>query len=77
MSDEVTDWATDYDVFDPTFVAQPYPVWADLRRRCPVAHTERFGGSWMPTRYADVTAAARDVEHFSSREHQRGAGLTR
>jgi cytochrome P450 len=33
-----------------------------------VAHTERFGGSWMPTRYADVTAVARDIEHFSSRQ---------
>jgi cytochrome P450 len=68
MSEAVIDWASDYDVFDPSFVAQPYPIWADLRERCPVAHTERFGGSWMPTRYADVTAAARDIEHFSSRD---------
>jgi hypothetical protein len=68
MTDQVTDWATDYDVFDAGYVTEPYPVWDDLRARCPIAHTERFGGSWLPTTYADVTAIARDVEHFSSRE---------
>ena len=23
-------------------------------RRCPVAHTERYGGAWLPTRHDDV-----------------------
>ncbi len=68
MSEAVDDWATDYDVFDTAYVAEPYPIWNDLRERCPVPHTDRFGGSWMPTRYVDVTAVARDVEHFSSRD---------
>jgi cytochrome P450 len=68
MSEAVDDWATDYDVFDPAYVAAPYPIWDGLRERCPVAHTDRFGGSWMPTTYADVTAVARDVGHFSSRD---------
>ena len=67
MAERVHDWATDYDLFDPGYVADPYPVWDDLRGRCPIAHSERFGGSWMPTTYADVTTMARDVEHFSSR----------
>src|SRR5438270_296 len=35
--------------------------------RCPVAHTERFGGGWLPTRYEDVSAIAYDTDHFSSR----------
>ena len=61
------DWATDYDIFDPLYVADPFTVWDDLRDRCPVAHTEQWGGSWLPTTYATVTAIARDVEHFSSR----------
>ncbi len=68
MSDTVGDWATDYDVFDPAYVTDPFPIWDDLRERCPVAHTDRFGGSWLPTRYADVTAIARDPGHFSSRQ---------
>ena len=63
----VEDWATDYDIFDPAYVRDPYPVWDELRQQCPVAHTERWGGSWMPTRYADLFAIARDIQHFSSR----------
>ena len=33
----------------------------------PVAHTERWGGSFMPTRYEDLFNIARDIQHFSSR----------
>ena len=50
----VADWSTDYDIFDPGYVAEPYPVWDELRQACPIAHTERWGGSWLPTRYDDV-----------------------
>ncbi len=59
-------WANDYDLFDPAYVADPYPIWDGLRDGCPVAHTDRWGGSWLPTRYEDVVAVAHDVEHFSS-----------
>jgi len=62
------DWATDYDIFDPQYVREPYPVWDELRDKCPVAHTDNWGGSWMPTKYADLFAIAQDIEHFSSRE---------
>ena len=64
----VEDWATDYDIFDPAYVRDPFPVWDELRGQCPVAHSERWGSSWMPTRYADLFEIARDVEHFSSRQ---------
>ncbi|MFI5040919.1 MAG: cytochrome P450 [Acidimicrobiales bacterium] len=63
----VRDWATDYDIFDPAYVSDPFPIWDELRRACTVAHTDRWGGSWLPTRYEDVAAMAHDVEHFSSR----------
>ena len=64
----VDDWTTDYDILDDDYVADPYPVWADLREQCPIAHSDRWGGSWLPTRYADVAAIAHDVDHFSSRD---------
>jgi cytochrome P450 len=64
----VADWATDYDILDPDYVRSPYAVWDQLRTGCPVAHSARWGGSFMPTRYVDVTAVAHDIEHFSSRE---------
>jgi len=62
----VADWATDYDIFDPQYLADPFTIWDDLRERCPVAHTDRWGGSWLPTRYEDVSAIAHDIERFPS-----------
>ncbi|CAN5553978.1 cytochrome P450 [soil metagenome] len=58
----------DYDIFDPAYVAEPWPTWDELRQECPVPHTERWGGSWMPVRYEDVSAVAHDTDHFSSDE---------
>ena len=63
----VHDWASDYDIFDPGYVRDPAPVWDDLRERCPIAHTERWGGSWMPTRYEDLQALVKMVPALSSR----------
>jgi cytochrome P450 len=63
----VQDWATDFDHLDPKWVNDPFPIWDDLRQRCPIAHTDRFMGVYLPTRYEDVRAVAYDPEHFSSR----------
>ena len=63
----VSDWATDFSHADPEWAADPFPIQDDLRQRCPVAHTERFGGAWLPTRYDDVASIAHDTERFSSR----------
>lgn len=67
MAAQPTDWTTDYDIFDRGYIKDPFPVWDEIRGTCPVAHTERWGGSWMPTKYADLKAIAADVAHFSSR----------
>ncbi len=63
----VRDWASDYDIFDPGYVRDPAPVWDELRERCPIAHTERWGGSWMPTRYEDLQQLVKMVPALSSR----------
>src|SRR5439155_405805 len=63
----VSDWATDFSHLEREWAADPYPIQDDLRQRCPIAHTERFGGGWLPTRYEDVAAIAYDTERFSSR----------
>src|SRR4249920_1782861 len=63
----VSDWATDFSHLEPEWSADPYPIQDELRQRCPIAHTERFGGGWLPTRYEDVAAIAYDTERFSSR----------
>jgi cytochrome P450 len=62
----VTDWAADFDVMDPRYLADPFSIWDGLRQTCPIPHTNRRKSSWMPLRYEDVTAIAHDVEHFSS-----------
>ena len=64
----VEDWTIDFDHFDPQWTENPYPIWDDLRQRCPVATSQRFeDGAYFPTRYDDVHAIAYDAEHFSSR----------
>ncbi len=62
----VSDWATDYDIFDPEYIDNPFPIWDQLREQCPIAHTDRWGGSWLPTRYEDVTEMARNILDFPS-----------
>ena len=47
----VSDWATDFSHLEPEWAADPYRIQDDLRQRCPIAHTARFGGAWLPTRY--------------------------
>ena len=63
----VSDWANDFSHLEPEWAADPYPIQDELRQRCPIAHTDRFGGGWLPVRYEDVAAIAYDTERFSSR----------
>jgi cytochrome P450 len=63
----VRDWTSDFSHLEPEWSADPYSIQDDLRQRCPIARTERFGGAWLPTRYDDVAAIAYDTGHFSSR----------
>ena len=64
----VKDWTKDYDIFSMEYVKDPFPIWDELREKCPVAHTERWGGSWMPTKYEDLLNIAQDIQHYSSRD---------
>jgi cytochrome P450 len=70
----VLDFATDWDHTDPQWVADPYPIWDDLRQRCPVAHTDRYGGAWFPATHAGVSAVAHDTVNFTSRSVVLGNG---
>jgi len=60
-------WAEDYDLYDPSYLADPFSVWRQMRQECPVARTSRRGGGWMLSRHDDITAAALDTGTFSSR----------
>jgi cytochrome P450 len=63
----VTDWVHDFDHTDPRWTEDPFPIWEQLRAECPVVHTERFLGCYLPTTYEAVKQIAHDTEHFSSR----------
>ncbi len=66
---EVRDWMTDWDHMDPQWTADPYTIWDGIREaKCPIAHTRRYGGVYLPTRFADIRDIAYDTEHFSSRQ---------
>jgi hypothetical protein len=63
----VTDWATDFDHTDAAWIADPFPIWDDLRQRCPVAHSPRYGGTWLPVTHELVSEVAYDHDRFTSR----------
>ena len=68
MHEPVADWASDFDHTDPGWAADPFPIWDELRAStCPVAHTGRYGGAWLPLTHELVTEVAYDTDHFSSR----------
>ena len=63
----VADWATDFDHADPQYNRNAHAIWAELRGTCPVAHSERYGGTWLPTTHEYVREIAYDTENFTSR----------
>lgn len=62
----VNDWATDFDHTHPDYAAAAPEIWDELRGACPIAHSDRFGGTWLPTRHDDIAAISKDPDHFSS-----------
>jgi cytochrome P450 len=62
----IIDWSTDFDHADAQWAEDMYAIFSSLRDSCPVAHSRRYGGVWLPVRYDDVAAVAYDTEHFSS-----------
>ncbi|MBM3752204.1 MAG: cytochrome P450 [Acidimicrobiia bacterium] len=63
----VGDWATDFDLAEPEYNERAVEIWSDLRSRCPVAHTTRYGGAWLPVRHEHIRQIAYDTEHYTSR----------
>jgi cytochrome P450 len=51
---------------DQEIAQEPGNYYAELRDKCPVAHSEDYEGFWILSRYDDVVAAARNTEIFSS-----------
>ncbi|MFN8492787.1 MAG: hypothetical protein U0350_34610 [Caldilineaceae bacterium] len=58
---------THYDLYSPTFKANPYPTYAAMREQTPVCHNPGLDGKsllWFITRYEDGEAVLRDHKRF-------------
>ena len=58
---------TSFDHTDPVAAQDIYGLLAGSRERCPVLHSSRHGGFWAFSRFADVTGAANDHLHYTTR----------
>ena len=58
----------DFDVYGDEYVQGAADVWKEMRAECPVAHSTKNGGHWLPTTWDDIAAVAYDPETFSSRD---------
>ncbi|MEN9802432.1 MAG: hypothetical protein RLZ37_1557 [Actinomycetota bacterium] len=63
----VSDWSTDFDHADPQYNRHAHEIWSELRGSCPVAHSDRYGGTWLPVTHEHVREIAYDTENFTSR----------
>jgi cytochrome P450 len=54
----------DFDPLLPETFDSAQAVYRDLRGKCPVAHSEAWGGFWALMKHADVAAAAADSSTF-------------
>jgi cytochrome P450 len=55
-----------FEMRDPDVAQDPGAYYASLREGCPVAHVEDFGGFYILSTYADVSAAAKNPSVYSS-----------
>ena len=64
----VEDWANDFDHAQADYNPNAPEIWKELREGgCPVAHSDRYGGMWVPLTHDTVNEVAYDTENFSSR----------
>ena len=59
LRQDVTPRELGFDPGDPSFIATPYPVYAELRERAPILHDEPTD-HWLVPRYQDVNTLLRD-----------------
>lgn len=63
---DAPDLQTDFDIHSPVNVEGVYDTYRDLREKCPVAHSDKYGGHWVVTSYEDIHDILRNPGAFSS-----------
>lgn len=69
----VEELAADFDHQDPASAPGIHEFLAELRQSCPVAHSTRYGGFWLVTKYDHIAEVAKDHDRFSSAVQGLGA----
>src|SRR3546814_12728292 len=57
----------DFDIHDPEAVDGVYDTYAEMRGKCPVAHSPKYGGHFVATSYEDIQEVLRHPGISSSR----------
>jgi cytochrome P450 len=65
---DVAKVAATFELHDPAIQEDPYPTYALLRERCPVAWSEQNGGHWTVTRYELASEVFQDPETYSNEQ---------
>jgi len=55
-----------YDPYMPEIMADPYPIYARMRRERPIYYVERFN-AWALALFDDIWEASQDAEHYTTR----------
>lgn len=64
--EEVTYFADRFDHHHPAFGQDPYPVYERMQSRCPVTHSDNYGGFWIVTGYDEARYVWQHPELFST-----------
>lgn len=64
--DRIEHFVEHFDYHDPELGTDPYPVYAELRQRCPIHRSPAYGGHWVISKYEHAHAAFQDPGLFSS-----------
>ena len=55
----------EYDPYSPAALADPHPIYRELRDRAPVYHVRKYD-AWAISRFQDIWDASLDQEHFTA-----------
>lgn len=56
----------DFDIHDPDVADSVYDVYAEMRQKCPVAHSSKYGGHFVITKFESIHEILRNPAVFSS-----------
>lgn len=57
----------DFDIHGPDEADRVYDTYAEMREKCPVAHSSKYGGHFIATSYDDIHDVVRNPQVYSSR----------